>query len=103
MKRSLSGIARNVAVVSESAVETNPSRAYYKQKWCNVLVPDLAVNLASLAFRFGLANVDNRDVPLRKVVGGCVQYIRAAQITFGRLRLAKHVAEIAIGFETLAR
>jgi hypothetical protein len=103
VQRSLSGIARYVAVVSESPVEANPSRAYYQQKRNDVLVPHPAVDLARFAFGFGLANVDNRNVPLWPVVGRCVQYVRAAQITAGLLCLAKNVAEIAIRFQTFAR
>jgi hypothetical protein len=61
------------------------------------------VDLASFTFRFGLANVDNWYVPLRCVVGRCVQYVRAPQIALGLLGLSENVTEVAVGFETPAR
>jgi len=56
--------------------------------------------LPRFTFRIGLANVDDRYIPLRHVVGCCVQYVRAAQIALGLLGLSKNVAEIAVGIET---
>jgi hypothetical protein len=65
------------------------------------LVPNPAVYLASFTLRFGLANVGDRYIPLRYVVGLCVQYVRASQIALGLPGLSKNVAEVAVGFETL--
>jgi hypothetical protein len=69
LKCAYAGIMRDVTIVSESRVEANPCWAHYQQKWNDVLVPDSAVYLAGFSFRFGLANVNDRYIPLRSVVG----------------------------------
>jgi hypothetical protein len=66
------------------------------------LVPDSAVYLASFTFGSCFANVDDRYIPLRHVVGRCVQYVGAAQIALGLLGLSKNVAEVAVGFKLFA-
>jgi hypothetical protein len=102
LKGAIAGITRDVAIIPESRVQSNPCRAHYQQKWNYVLVPDSAVYLASFTFGFGLANVDDWCIPLRRVVGRCVQYVRASQIALGLLGLSEHMAEVAVGFKALA-
>jgi hypothetical protein len=101
VKRPLAWIPPHVAIISESWVQPNPCWAHYQQKRNDVLVPNPAVYLASFTLRFGLANVGDRYIPLRYVVGLCVQYVRASQIALGLPGLSKNVAEVAVGFETL--
>jgi len=60
------------------------------------------VYLAGVRFGFRLANVDDGYIPLRQVVGPCVQDVGTTQIAFSLLGLPKNVTEVAVGFKRLS-
>jgi len=102
LKRTLAGIARHVAVVSESWVQTDPCWTHYQQEGDDVLIPNSAVYLASLFFGFRLADVNDRRISLRYFVSRSIQYIRPSQVTFGLLCFTKDVAEVFVRLKRFA-